>query len=143
MATIRYSLARCTFEVDGYTLSGFGVNGGVKITMPESAEMEHGADGDHALNVIKADHGDVEITLLPGSVANKYLHAILGAQQNEDTLTKRAVHFKDHGNGDQIDATYFVILSPPDFGLGKTNAERVWKCSISGLVVQRAANISG
>ena len=124
--TSRYSLGRCTLEVAGYTLSGFGVDGGVKITLPEAATVDHGADGDHALNVSKPDYGDVEITLLPGSVANKYLHEIAGGQANEDTLTARPFSFYDPGNGDRVDADNFMILQAPEFALGKSNGERVW-----------------
>jgi len=141
--TVRYSLSRCTLEVDGYTLSGFGVNGGVKLTVPESATVDHGADGDHSFNLSRPDYMDVEITLLPGSVANKYLSAIMGAQANEDTLSARAFSLYDPGNGDRVDAKNFMILQEPDFDLGKANGERVWKCCITGLSVARAANISG
>lgn len=141
--TVRYSLGRCTVEVDGYTLSGFGVNGGIALAVPEVATVDHGADGDHSFNVSKPDYMDVEITLLPGSVGNKYLHAISGAQANEDTLSARAFTFYDPGNGDRIDAKNFMILKGPDMDLGKANGERVWTCCITGLSVNRAANISG
>ena len=141
--TVRYSLGRCTLEVDGYTLSGFGVNGGVALAVPESATVDHGADGDHSFNVSQPDYMDVEITLLPGSVANKYLHAIKGEQDNEDTISPRAFTFYDPGNGDRVDAKNFLILKGPDMNLGKANGERVWTCCITGLSVQRAANISG
>lgn len=141
--TVRYSLSRCTLEVDGFTLSGYGVNGGVKLTVPESATVDHGADGDHSFNVSRPDYMDVEITLLPGSVANKHLSAIMGAQVNEDTLSARAFSLYDPGNGDRVDAKNFMILQEPDFDLGKVNGERVWKCCITGLSVARAANISG
>lgn len=141
--TTRYSLSRCTLEVDGYTLSGFGVNGGVKLVVPEIATVDHGADGDHSFNVAKPDYMDVEITLLPGAVGNKHLDAINGAQIQEDTLTDRAFNFYDPGNGDRVDAKNFMILQAPDFDLGKANGERVWKCCITGISARRAANISG
>lgn len=126
-----HDLAQVVLTIGGYTISGFGEGGAVKVE-PISAATESsiGHDGQVTYSRTNDARAKVTITVRQNSVAYKHLHTLMQAQLAAPVLAPLAFLLIDAHTGERFSSAYSVFLERPGVEQAKGVTDRVFVCEL-------------
>lgn len=122
-----HDLSQVTLAIGGYTLSGYGDGGAVKVEpVSPATESSIGADGQVTYSRTNDRRAKVTVTVRQNSVAHKHLHTLMLAQQTAPVLAPLAFLLINAQTGERVSSAYFVFLERPGVEQAKGVTDRVY-----------------
>jgi hypothetical protein len=122
-----HDLAQVVLTIGGYTISGYGEGGAVKVEPVSSAvESTVGHDGQVTYSRTNDARAKVTITVRGNSVAHKHLSTLMQAQLAAPVLAPMAFLLVNAQTGERFASAYFVFLEHPGVEQAKGVTDRVY-----------------